>query len=98
MSGLPHAKWLAMVQSPRCGAKRRDHKSCQSPAMRNGRCRMHGGKSTGPKTKEGIERLRAANTRHGLRSAGHLQERREARASIRRLKNILAALSAECPY
>jgi hypothetical protein len=27
----------------RCGAKTRRGTSCQSPAMRNGRCRMHGG-------------------------------------------------------
>ncbi|MFC1944498.1 HGGxSTG domain-containing protein [Chloroflexota bacterium] len=24
--------------------------------MKNGRCRMHGGKSTGPRTPEGLER------------------------------------------
>lgn len=28
--------------------------SCQCPAMRNGRCGLHGGLSTGPKTLEGI--------------------------------------------
>jgi hypothetical protein len=34
--------------------------------MRNGRCRLHGGRSTGPRTEAGIERIRAARTRHGL--------------------------------
>ena len=34
-------------QSPRCGAKTRKQTACQSPAMPNGRCRMHGGKSAG---------------------------------------------------
>jgi len=34
-------------QSPRCGAKTRKQVPCKSPAMKNGRCRMHGGKSTG---------------------------------------------------
>jgi uncharacterized protein YjcR len=38
---------LAMLESPRCGAKTRRGTSCQSPAMANGRCRMHGGKSPG---------------------------------------------------
>jgi len=31
----------------RCGAKTRNSAPCRSPAMKNGRCRMHGGKSTG---------------------------------------------------
>lgn len=30
-----------------CGAKTRSGKPCQSPGMANGRCRMHGGPSTG---------------------------------------------------
>ena len=47
---------------PRCGAKRkRDGKPCEAPvvwdderdAPRNGRCRVHGGCSTGPRTSEG---------------------------------------------
>jgi hypothetical protein len=33
--------------------------------MRNGRCQLHGGKSTGPRTPEGIERIRRAVTKHG---------------------------------
>jgi len=31
----------------RCGAKTRSGKPCKNGAMANGRCRMHGGKSTG---------------------------------------------------
>jgi uncharacterized protein YjcR len=38
---------LAMLESPRCGAKTRKNTPCQSPAMPNGRCRMHGGRSPG---------------------------------------------------
>ena len=38
---------LAMLESGRCGAQTRKGARCQSPAMPNGRCRMHGGKSTG---------------------------------------------------
>ncbi len=38
----------AIAQVPRCGAKTRKGTPCQAPAMKNGRCRMHGGKSTGP--------------------------------------------------
>ncbi|MCL6567277.1 MAG: hypothetical protein K6U09_12770 [Acidobacteriia bacterium] len=32
----------------KCGAKTRKGTPCQNNAMANGRCRMHGGKSTGP--------------------------------------------------
>ena len=35
----------------RCGAKTRTGKPCKNFAMPNGRCRLHGGKSTGPKDK-----------------------------------------------
>ena len=44
--------------APRCGAKTRKGTPCKAPAMKNGRCRMHGGKSTGPRTPEGLERTR----------------------------------------
>lgn len=45
-------------QHPRCGARTRTGKPCQAQALRNkhgkpGRCRIHGGLSTGPKTPEG---------------------------------------------
>src|SRR5690625_453343 len=41
MAKQPHAR-------KRCGAKTRSGKPCKNGAMANGRCRMHGGKSTGP--------------------------------------------------
>lgn len=36
-----------------CGAKTRSGKPCAQKAMENGRCRMHGGKSTGAPIKHG---------------------------------------------
>ncbi len=51
--------------------------------MSNGRCRLHGGLSTGPRTPEGRERLAQARTVHGGYSAemrsfrGEMQELRE---------------------
>src|SRR5262249_1624075 len=30
-------------KAPRCGAKTRKGTACQAPAMRNGRCQLHGG-------------------------------------------------------
>ncbi len=50
----------------KCGAKTRKSTACRSPAMKNGRCRMHGGKSTGARTKAGIEKIKKANFRSGL--------------------------------
>ena len=50
----------------RCGAKTRKGPPCQRPAYkRNGRCSLHGGRSTGPKTGDGLARLTAARTTHG---------------------------------
>ena len=37
--------------------------------MPNGRCRMHGGSSTGARTAEGLARCRVASLKHGGRDA-----------------------------
>jgi hypothetical protein len=37
--------------------------------MANGRCRLHGRKSTGPRTPEGLERSRRARLVHGYYTA-----------------------------
>jgi len=64
--------------APRCGAKTRKAAPCRSPAMPNGRCRMHGGSSTGPRTPAGLEKSRSARWKHGRYSnAIHLQRRRD---------------------
>ncbi len=63
--------------APRCGAKTRAGCPCRAPAVHGKqRCRMHGGRSTGPRTEHGLVRLRAARTIHGQYSA-------EARAQTR---------------
>ncbi len=44
-----------------CGAHARTTgKPCQAQAMTNGRCKLHGGMSTGPKTPEGRQAISAA--------------------------------------
>ncbi len=57
------------AERPQCGATCRAGHPCQAPAMldretgcyiRNGRCRRHGGLSTGARTPEGRERIAAA--------------------------------------
>ncbi len=58
----------APVARPTCGARCRDGHACEAPAVwststgapRNGRCRMHGGLSTGPRTVEGRARVASA--------------------------------------
>jgi hypothetical protein len=57
--------------------------------MKNGRCRMHGGMSTGPRTPEGIERIRAARTKHGRYSAASIARRRAARQALRQIRELL---------
>lgn len=44
--------------------------------MKNGRCRLHGGKSTGPRTPKGLERSRYARWKHGSRSAAVIARKR----------------------
>jgi hypothetical protein len=47
-----------------CGAKTRAGSPCQRPAEHGRRrCKLHGGRSTGPKTQEGIDAIREANLR-----------------------------------
>jgi hypothetical protein len=100
MCNGPHAPaWKSALAlagaSPRCAAKRRsDGGACQQPAMHNGRCRLHGGKSTGPRTVEGLERSRKARLTHGHYTAAAKAERRESRAQIRALKMLLRELGA----
>jgi hypothetical protein len=58
--------------------------------MRNGRCRMHGGKSTGPRTPEGLERTRRANWKHGYYTAEEKAARRKGRQAVRTLRRLLS--------
>lgn len=62
--------------------------------MANGRCRMHGGGATGPRTADGRKRLQNARIRHGRYSASMLELRR-AIAEDMRLTRWLAKLGEE---
>jgi hypothetical protein len=93
---LPGRGWLKhggrpgnWDNAPRCGAKTRASTACRSAAMKNGRCRMHGGMSTGPRTPEGIKRIRASRTKHGRYSQAAIQRRREMRQTLRLLRDLL---------
>jgi uncharacterized protein YjcR len=74
---------LRMHQSRRCGARTRSEKPCQSPAMANGRCRMHGGPSPGaPKGNRNAYK-------HGRFTAEEIARRREVAALLRAARGLL---------
>jgi hypothetical protein len=56
--------------------------------MKNGRCRLHGGKSTGPRTPEGLERMRQSKFKHGKYS----KEMKAANQWLRTFRRTLADL------
>lgn len=69
----PHAQHqprpAGWVNCPKCGARTRSGRPCAAPAIQGKkRCRMHGGLSTGPRTKEGLSALVFKNLKHGRRS------------------------------
>jgi hypothetical protein len=101
MTGKPHAPrvagrgWLKNGNrtgnpdnAPRCGAKTRAGTPCRSAAMPNGRCRMHGGPSTGPRTEAGRAAIRASRTIHGRYSQASIMARREVKSMIRTLREM----------
>ena len=57
-------------QGQRCEARTRRGTLCQRPGTKqNGRCRLHGGRSTGPNTESGMASLIASKTTHGRTTA-----------------------------
>jgi hypothetical protein len=81
-----------LSKAAKCGAKTRRGTPCVAPAMPNGRCRMHGGPSTGPRTLEGLDRSRKARWVHGLYSREARQQRQEARRLRKELAMLFAGL------
>jgi hypothetical protein len=75
--------------APRCGACTRAGTACRQPAMKNGRCRFHGGKSTGPRTAAGLQRSRTARLVHG----GHGEALRALRSAAAAAARNLARLT-----
>ncbi|MBM4428682.1 MAG: hypothetical protein FJ031_15795 [Chloroflexi bacterium] len=68
----------ALAKHPRCGAYcRTTGEACKAPAMANGRCRMHGGKSTGRPIV------------HGRATKEARAQRREVRELLKALRELL---------
>jgi len=60
----------ALALHPKCGAKCKQREGfCINPAMKNGRCYIHGGKSTGPKPKHGQSSKAARDKRRSIKGA-----------------------------
>jgi hypothetical protein len=76
---------LDMLRAKRCGARTRSGKPCQSPAMANGGCRMHGGPSPGA----------PLGNRHAQKHGRHTAEAIARRREISALIQIAVALSGK---
>lgn len=73
-----------MNAAPRCGAKTRRGTPCQQAGMKNGRCRMHGGKAGAPPGE------RNGRYTHGRRT----KEAKAARKEVRELMKSMVRLMA----
>ena len=77
----------------RCLAKTRKGTLCRRPAFKNnGRCRLHGGLSTGARTLEGLNRISDANRKHGRCTKEKLAAKRKTVTVGRRVKGELKRL------
>ncbi|MGC1181387.1 HGGxSTG domain-containing protein [Legionella sp.] len=64
-----------------CGAKTRKGTPCQAPPVwnnlqdkpQNGRCKLHGGLSTGPKTQAGKDAIRTSNRKRNTDKSSNKQ-------------------------
>ena len=74
----------------RCLAKTRRSTECQRPAITgSGRCRLHGGRSTGPRTQEGLARISGANLKHGRKTKERLAAAKARAQSVRETRYAL---------
>ena len=78
-----------------CLAKTRSGNPCQRAGRpKNGRCHLHGGKSTGPRTEEGRARIAAAQFKHGRRSKAFVEAQRARNAKGRAIRRELKSVEA----
>lgn len=101
MSVMVIAKWLTTaggrIACHRCVAlSTRTKLQCGRPALKTSKtnkCQFHGGRSSGPKTQLGRERIAIANTRHG-RETRALQAKRSSRmVDLRLLEDVMHVIS-----
>ncbi len=75
------------IECTQCNAlSKRARQHCQAPAIKGKtKCRFHGGRSTGPKTKAGRARIAAAHTVHGRETR---QKRADTSAKLAELREL----------
>ncbi|MDA8598229.1 hypothetical protein N9L44_05040 [Porticoccaceae bacterium] len=80
------------IRCSRCQAlSKRTKRQCGAPAVRGMRvCRFHGGKSTGPKTKEGRKRCGTAKTVHGGETRAIRAARPAKMAELKELERLIS--------
>lgn len=77
----------ALALHPCCGAHcRTTGQPCKGPAMANGRCRMHGGKSPGAPKGEAHP-----NYKHGRRSQAVIRDKRATNQLVRDVLKLIRA-------
>lgn len=78
------------IRCPRCQAQsKRTKQQCRSPAIRGKRCcKVHGGRSTGPKTEQGRNLCGAAKTLHGRETRAIRAKRQQALAELKLLERM----------
>ncbi len=81
----PHVP-VSFMNVPLCGARTRKGTPCRQPAMKNGRCRLHGGKSTGPP--KGNKNA----YKHGEYCESAIRNRRELRELLRQFRTALSGI------
>ena len=80
----------------RCLAKTRRGTECQRAAYKhNGRCALHGGRSTGPKTQRGLQHISEANLKHGRQTKDKLAAQRHAAEVGRRVMGELKRIEQQ---
>jgi len=78
-----------MHLSARCHARTRNETPCQSPAMPNGRCRMHGGKAPG------AAKGNSNALKHGRYTAEAIAERRDLMTLLRDMKGLVEQVGGD---
>jgi hypothetical protein len=83
------------IKCIRCKAYLKKHqRQCLAPAInkRTNLCKWHGGSSTGPKTKEGIERIRQAHLKDGSETLAAKQQRSQQSLKLVYLEDMMHLL------
>jgi hypothetical protein len=82
------------IKCIRCKAYLKKHqRQCLHPALKNKTCcKWHGGMSTGPKTKEGIERIRQAHLTTGNQTLAAKEQKSEQSLKLALLEDMMHVL------